>query len=161
MNGVIKNNTDYLIRNMTADDLERVHQIEKEVFPDPWTLNMFKEQLGDNGWGAIVAENKSGIIGYACYYVSHVEGHLTNIAVSPAFRRKSIAKELLKIIIDIILQHGCEFILLEVRPSNTAAGNFYKSYGFEVLYKRPNYYSSPREDAAVMVKYFDEKESKD
>ena len=111
--------------------------------------------------GAIVAESDSGIIGYACYFISSVEGHLTNIAVPPEFRRKSVAKELLKIVIDIVLQQGCEFILLEVRPSNTSAVIFYESYGFELLYKRPNYYNNPNEDAVVMVKYFEEKESTD
>ena len=39
---------------------------------------------------------------------------------------------------------------LDVRKSNDAAINFYRGYGFDVLYERRGYYRNPPEDALVM-----------
>lgn len=155
MSSEIGNKQGCLIRKMTPADIPVVVAMEKEIFPDPWSENIFTEQLEEPNWGALVAESQSGIIGYACYYVAIQESHLTNIATLPEYRRKSVAKQLLENILTIVTEKGCEFLLLEVRPSNTAAIEFYKRYGFKYLYSRPGYYQKPKEDAWVMVKYFD------
>lgn len=147
-----------IIRNMSEHDLSEIMKLENKIFPDPWSEKLFKEQITDTGWGGIVAENDSGIIGYACYYIAAGEGHLTNIAVKEEFRRKSVAKLLLDNILRIALENECEFVLLEVRPSNSGAILFYEKYDFKFLYKRPEYYHNPVEDAIVMVYYFDKTE---
>jgi len=159
MTSEIKNKISPKIRKMEVADLHEVFSIESKVFPDPWTQGMFKDHLKDDNWGGFVAESDSVIVGYACYHISDNEGHLTNIAVDPLFQRRKIALKLLKIVLDIVLQRGCEFILLEVRPSNNSAIAFYELNGFKNLYRRPNYYHNPKEDALVMVKYFDDERS--
>jgi ribosomal-protein-alanine N-acetyltransferase len=40
---------------------------------------------------------------------------------------------------------------LEVRRSNEAAINLYKSYGFRAVGVRPAYYQDDREDAVIMI----------
>jgi len=140
---------------MTAEDLSAVVKIEKSIFPDPWPKSAFEEQLSGSPWGGIVAESDGVVIGYACYYAVDIEGHLTNIAVDREYQRKSIAKQLLDNILTIIKGYKCEFVLLEVRESNTGAITFYEKYNFQHLYRRPKYYRKPVEDALVMVYYFD------
>ena len=140
---------------MTADDLSAVVRIERNIFPDPWPKSAFEEQVSGSPWGGLIAESHGTIIGYACYYAVDIEGHLTNIAVDPEYRRKSVAKRLLDNILIIVQGLKCEFILLEVRASNTGAIAFYEKYDFQHLYRRPNYYRKPVEDALVMVHYFD------
>ncbi len=140
---------------MQFADLEKVVVLEHDVFPDPWSYNSFKEQVEDDGWGGFVAETEREIIGYACYYIAASESHLTNIAVAEEFRRKSVAKLLLDNIFNIVQEFRCEFLLLEVRPSNKEAIAFYEKYDFKLLYQRPRYYHNPLEDALVMVHYFD------
>ena len=129
--------------------------LEQEIFPDPWPESGFFQQISNLGWGAIVAECDGTIIGYACYMMVATEGHLTNIAVPEAHRRKLVAKRLLETILQVIKKAGCEFILLEVRASNEAAIAFYSKYGFQDLYHRPRYYRNPVEDALVMVLHWD------
>ena len=46
---------------------------------------------------------------------------------------------------------GCTRMLLEVRVSNAPAQNLYRKYGFEVIGRRPRYYTDNHEDALVMV----------
>jgi ribosomal-protein-alanine N-acetyltransferase len=140
---------------MTNADIPAVAEMEKAVFSDPWPRSAFIDVVTAAGWGGLVAEIDGVIIGYACYLVVDVEAHLTNIAVAPEHRRKSVARHLLSRILSIADGRGCEFILLEVRPSNHEALAFYRKYGFKVLYQRPNYYRRPVEDAIVMVHYFD------
>lgn len=142
-----------VIRPMVEADISQVIGLEKEIFPDPWPKSVFEEQFSSNEWSSFVAESDGVITGYACFMVVSDEAHLTNIAVAKAFRRKSVAKRLLKPILDVVKEKGCEFILLEVRSSNNAAIAFYESLDFRELYKRPHYYRSPDEDALVMVRY--------
>jgi len=144
------------IREMKSTDLDLVVELEHKIFPDPWPYNAFKEQVEEKNWGGIVAESERGIIGYACYYVAAAEAHLTNIAVVEKFRRKSVAKLLLDNILEVVAKHKCEYLLLEVRPSNSSAISFYEKHDFKLLYRRPKYYHSPIEDAIVMVRYFEQ-----
>lgn len=142
------------IRQMGARDVDQVVTLERTIFPDPWPRSAFVEQVSGSGWGGIVAEVTGAVIGYACYLVVDVEAHITNIAVEPGYRRKSVARQLLEAILQAANRAGCEYVLLEVRPSNVAAIAFYKRFGFKLLYQRPNYYRRPVEDALIMVRYF-------
>jgi len=146
---------DIAIRKMTREDLAIVSRLEKEIFSDPWPARSFTEILDDEQWGALVAEHGSEVIGYACYMVVLDEAHLANIATVPSYRRKSVAKQLLERILDIVIDLKCGILLLEVRPSNREALDFYRKYGFMELYRRPNYYRRPVEDALIMVRYLD------
>jgi [ribosomal protein S18]-alanine N-acetyltransferase len=141
------------IRPMVEADVARVCLLEKQIFPDPWPKSAFEEQTDEDEWGTLVAEADGLVVGYACYMMVANESHLTNIAVDPAWRRKSVARALLERILEIVIAHACEILLLEVRPTNTEARAFYVRYGFKELYRRKNYYRRPVEDALVMVRY--------
>jgi ribosomal-protein-alanine N-acetyltransferase len=142
---------DVSLRDMTSGDLDEIVRLEALIFPDAWPESSFRELLSDQDWGALVAEMDGRIVGYACYLVVVDEAHVANIAVDPDYRRKSVAKRLLDRILGIAREASCVQILLEVRPSNSAARTFYEQAGFVELYRRPGYYRQPREDALVMV----------
>ncbi|PWB68516.1 ribosomal-protein-alanine N-acetyltransferase [candidate division GN15 bacterium] len=144
-----------IIRSMKDADIDSVAALEQVIFPDPWPRAAFVEQLKDDMWGALVAEADGEIVGYACYLLVHNESHLTNIGVAPGWRRKSVACKLLERILGIVTEHGCDILLLEVRPSNDSARAFYAKHGFRELYRRPNYYRRPVEDALVLVRYLE------
>lgn len=148
-----------VIRPMNESDIDRVTELEAVIFPDPWPRAAFVEQLKDDTWGALVAEADGEIIGYACYLLVHNESHITNIGVEKIWRRKSVARRLLEHILEIVTSRGCEILLLEVRPSNAEARAFYAKHGFRELYRRPNYYRRPIEDALVMVRYLEHGQS--
>ena len=146
-----KNQLKAKIRKMNEKDLEAVAALEREIFPDPWPFSAFEDILDETGWVGLVAESNGTIIGYGCYLIVLDEAHLANIAVTEAYRRKSVAKKILERILRDIKRKKCQVILLEVRPSNAAAIAFYERFGFIKLYRRPDYYHHPREDAQVMV----------
>jgi len=149
------------MRELVEADIEIVLGIEADVFSDPWPESAFSEQLSDPKWGTLLAESEGEIVGYACWLIVQNEGHLTNMAVAKPHRRKSIAKQLLEAIFELVIDAGCEYILLEVRLGNAGAIAFYEKYGFSELYRRPKYYQSPLEDALVMVKHLCHNQAED
>jgi ribosomal-protein-alanine acetyltransferase len=85
------------------------------------------------------------------------ESELLNLVVAPEFRRKGLARALLQ---ELLTSRGISgeaeacpgtgSLYLEVRESNRAARNLYKSMGFQEVNIRPEYYQSPLEAAIVM-----------
>jgi ribosomal-protein-alanine N-acetyltransferase len=149
------------IRAMSEEDLPVITELEQHIFPDPWSKNAFSEAMSEDSWGALVAEADGEVVAYACYLIIDVESHLTNIAVTESYRRKSVAKQLLDRILEIVTEANCEYLLLEVRPGNIEAVTFYEKHNFHQLYKRPNYYQNPVEDAQVMVYYLGGSQERD
>ena len=140
-----------VIREMVDGDLDQVVRLEQEIFPDPWSRSAFSDIFAEDSWGALAVECDRLIVGYACYLVVAEECHLANIAVRPAYRRKSVARRMLERILQVARNKGCDAIFLEVRVSNQQAISFYRKCGFIELYLRPGYYSKPKENALVMV----------
>jgi ribosomal-protein-alanine acetyltransferase len=74
------------------------------------------------------------------------ECELLNLVVAPEFRRRGVARELLA----PLLGRRGTVVFLEVRESNQAARNLYKSMGFKEVSIRQKYYEFPPEAAIVM-----------
>ena len=99
-----------------------------------------------------VAKSEGKVVAYILGRVIAPEGEIYRIATIPSHRRRGIAYRLLDFAVKSERGHGLECLFLEVRESNVAARNLYKSYGFRELGNRKNYYSDPKEDAVVMVR---------
>ncbi len=152
MNPKLTNKAIPAIRPMEERDVDAIVALESSIFSDPWPAETFRDGLDDSDHRFLVAEINGQIVGYAAYYVELGEGRLTNIAVIPEYRRKSIAKKILEHILDLVKKDKCKYIFLDVRPTNKAAIDLYVKYGFYEVYRRPRYYRVPAEDALVMVK---------
>jgi ribosomal-protein-alanine N-acetyltransferase len=137
---------------MLETDIPEIDRLEKQIFTDPWPSSAFRDIFVNDEIKAVVVEINEEIVAYAVYTIGFGESRLANIAVTSDYRRKSIAKTLLNNIFKIVKEADCEYIFLDVRPSNLAAINLYKKFGFTELYQKPNYYHSPKEDVLVMLK---------
>ncbi len=140
------------IRPMREGDLIDINALEHLIFPDPWPPSAFREVLESKEINGLVGEIDGSVVAYAVYTIGYGESRLANIAVAPDFRRKSIAKNLLSNILKIVKEANCEYIFLDVRPSNVIAISLYKKFGFRELYTKPDYYRLPKEDVLVMMK---------
>jgi ribosomal-protein-alanine N-acetyltransferase len=74
------------------------------------------------------------------------ESELLNLVVAPEFRGRGFARALLQELLSV----PAHSLYLEVRESNQAARNLYKSMGFQEVNIRPEYYQAPPEAAIVM-----------
>lgn len=90
------------------------------------------------------------IVGYGGVWLSVDEGHITTIAVAPAYRGRGIGELLLNGLIDQALDLNADVLTLEVRISNIVAQQLYLKYGFRPAGTRPRYYTDNGEDALIM-----------
>ena len=135
------------IRQMTAEDIPAVAQIEKECFSQPWSEQGFLDGMKDAIF--FVAEDPQ-IAGYIGMYRMPPEGEITNVAVTRKMRKKGCGRELLLRMQQWADEHGIDRIILEVRSGNEPAIHLYRTCGFEKIGVRKNFYQFPREDADIM-----------
>lgn len=150
---IIKPIPEIQIERMQREDLQQVMAIEKDAFPDPWHESFFKRELRKKKKHShlYVAKLDDKVIGFIVFYVFSGEGHIHNIAVDIAYRRRGIGKYLLEFALEIIKKNDVEEVYLEVSVKNTAALELYRKYQFQVFGVRKRYYSNG-DDAYVLRK---------
>ena len=62
------------------------------------------------------------------------------LCVRESVRRQGIGRHLLEQGLHLAIKHGVSRVLLEVEATNESAYKLYRSSGFELVGKRPNYY---------------------
>ena len=139
---------------MDESHVNGVYELSKECFSIPWTLDSINNELNNQLAKYIIAQDLSTeeVVGFVGVWIIAGEGDITNIAVSPKYRKKGIASELLINLFDRCKTFNCEDITLEVRASNIAAQNLYKKFNFKEEGLRKGYYSDNGEDAIIMWK---------
>lgn len=142
---------EYKFRKMNVSDIEAVMAIEQASFTLPWTYEAYYNELEMNQFSTyIVLEHNNKVIGYCGSWIILDESHITNIAISPEYRGKSLGEALLRNIMLIAIKKGAKTMSLEVRVSNLVAQNLYKKLGFQEGGIRKRYYTDNYEDALVM-----------
>lgn len=99
----------------------------------------------------LVAENAGELIAFGVLGRAHDSAELESLAVSPAWRRRGVARELSNELLTWARHHGATQAFLEVRLSNGSAQSLYRSLGFQESGIRRGYYQDPPEDALVMT----------
>ena len=140
------------IKPMTQVDIDSIIEIEAAAYGEHhWSKESFFNELSNElaRYYCAFDENDT-LIGYAGTWQILEEAHLTNIAVSPDFRRRKVGESLLATVINECRKNGVKYLTLEVRVSNSAAINMYEKYGFKSLGTRKAYYQNNNEDALIM-----------
>ena len=140
------------IQHMQKSDVDNVINIEEKAYGEHhWSKESFLNELSNDLARYYAAFDINGnLLGYAGCWQILEEVHITNIAVSPDFRRQKIGERLLRQIIDDCYKNKAKYITLEVRVSNNAAIKLYEKYGFKSLGTRKGYYQNNNEDALIM-----------
>ena len=142
------------LRLAEVADLEGILAIERVSFPSPWSEAMFAEEL-KNDWShvwVVEAGPARSIAAFSVFWVAADEIHLLNIAVSPLWRRRGLARQILGAIVAFAEARVASHVVLEVRPSNDGAQRLYRQFDFRPVGLRPNYYADNGEDAILMVR---------
>ena len=144
------------ITPMHADHLGDLADMESAAFSRPWSYDSLAEELQNPLAVFYVAEDveAESAVGYVGMHHILDEGYITNLVVHPGRRREGIASALIKEIIEYAEHHDLKRVTLEVRVSNARAIALYEKCGFEKDGVRPDFYDSPKEDAAIYSLYF-------
>lgn len=158
------------LREMRWWDIERVFQLERELFPeDAWSRGMFWSELAHaRGPCAtrryVVAEEDGRLVGYAGLTSAGAtadgdggtRGGATGVAdvQTIAVRRDhwstGLGSRLLTELLRAATAFGCAEVLLECRIDNVRAQRLYERFGFETIGVRKGYYQPGNVDALVM-----------
>ncbi len=139
-------------RPMQASDIDAVMQIEKSAYEFPWTKGIFADCIRV-GYDCLVATEDGRIVAHAVLSVAAGESHILNLAIQREHQGQGIGKQFLVHLIDLARMKSAETMMLEARPSNTAAINLYQSAGFNEIGCRKAYYPAPdgKEDALLFA----------
>jgi [ribosomal protein S18]-alanine N-acetyltransferase len=140
------------IQRMRRRHLRGVMAIERQVYPRPWSPNLFLSEMGDlRNRTYLVARIGKDVVGYGGVMMSNQdEAHITTIAVDPAHHRRKIGTRLMFELVSEGIRLGARVVSLEVRVSNHGAQRLYQRYGFRPVGVRKGYYQETAEDALVM-----------
>lgn len=143
--------SELIVRRAEAKDVDRIAELEIECFTTPWTRESVYQDVVENPRALyVVAEIEGLVIGYAGIWSIVDEGHITNVAVDPKFRKLHVGSAIISVLLDVTQKAGVERHTLEVRRSNEAAIKLYEKFGFEVAGERKGYYQDEGEDALIM-----------
>ncbi|MGA3059782.1 MAG: GNAT family N-acetyltransferase [Candidatus Bathyarchaeia archaeon] len=125
--------------------LDKLCEIEEQCFDqEAFTKRQIAYLLADYNTIALVAKADSDIAGFI---ISQVEienntlfAHIITINVALPYRRKGIARRMLKETEDILKQKSIGECHLEVREDNSAALKLYLNSGYQKISKLEKYY---------------------
>ena len=147
------------LRPGTPEDIPRLLEIAQESgTAAQWSLadyeDLFAPKLVQKSC-LLVAEVAGNVNGFLVARGLEGDWEIENIVVSADLRRKGLGTELM----GGFLSHAClshapgtavKTVHLEVRESNLAAQELYKTLGFANVGRRKSYYSGPPEDAILL-----------
>ena len=118
-----------------------------------WSVESIQSELEKADSRCTVAVEDSKVVGFLAFEQIADEGSIVEIAVSPDYRRRGIARAL----INEALRNctGLRTVFLEVREGNAPAVALYESLGFERIAIRRDYYDNPKENAIIMRKNYE------
>ena len=142
----------FSVRKMIRRDLNQVLEIERLSFKQPYSREIFEEELKIKAAKVWVATYRHKILAYIDFWCVAKDMELVSIAVHPKYSRRGIAQHLIQEMIRYASLHKVKSISLDVRTSNKGAQKLYKKFGFKKVGLRKRYYSDNHEDAIMMKK---------
>jgi [ribosomal protein S18]-alanine N-acetyltransferase len=138
------------IQPLDLDDVSAIELIEQSSMPAPWSRMMFVSEIVKATSVCLGAFVDSALVGYVIVSRYVDAWHVMNLVVAPEHQRQGIATRLLVALFDQTAEDDSRGFTLEVRVSNEAAIELYKSMGFSPQGVRRGYYTDNREDALIM-----------
>ncbi|WP_300681350.1 ribosomal protein S18-alanine N-acetyltransferase [Nocardioides sp.] len=133
-----------LIRPATPEDVAAVADSELESFPgDAWTPEYLDAVVAGQlpTVRLLACEYDAVVVGHAIVSILFEDAELQRIAISPAYRRRGLARQVLHAVLALAAEEGAERMLLEVREENAPALGLYLDEGFVEIDRRERYYA--------------------
>jgi [ribosomal protein S18]-alanine N-acetyltransferase len=139
------------ISRMRRRHLKGVMAIERQVYPRPWSPNLFLAEMNElRNRCYLVARVGRDVVGYGGVMCYGDEAHVTTIAVDPEYHRRKVGTRIMYELIQESIRLGATAVSLEVRVSNWGAQRMYSRFGYKPVMIRKGYYQETAEDALVM-----------
>ncbi len=137
------------ILNLERRFLKEIDEIEQDSFSQPWSVDAYMQELENPMAKYKVILVDGQVAAYGGYWQIFNEGHITNIAVKRALRKRGLGSMLVEALKKVAKEAGITSMTLEVRQSNASAIALYEKAGFKSVGIRPKYYPDG-ENAVIM-----------
>src|SRR5437870_7102306 len=95
------------VTRMRRRHLKGVMSIERQVYPRPWSPNLFLSEMSElRNRAYLVARIEKDVVGYGGVMCYGEEAHITTIAVDPAHHRRKIGTRVLYELIQESIRMG-------------------------------------------------------
>lgn len=139
---------------MKKRDLGQVLKIERMCFEQPYSREIFEQELKIKAAQLWVVSYQRKIVGYIDFWLVVGEMELVSIAVHPKYQRRGVARYLMEEMISYGQENQANSIILDVRKNNHKAQKLYCNFGFKKVGLRKKYYSDNQEDAIIMKRTY-------
>ena len=137
------------IRLATLDDAKSMDKLNRLEMPENYPISFWNIILSDQWNSSFVAHNDQGeLVGYILTISEYNflnfsrQAHIISFTVKSAYRKKNIAKELLKSSLNHVKNcHGIQSCTLNVRVDNEIALHLYTQFGFIINERKTAYYN--------------------
>jgi len=121
---------------LTGLDPDRVKKMVDQVFGFAGRILLtFSKLFGKEPFEFFVAEADKRVVGAAMVNKRGRVGYISTVMVHPDYRRKGIARELLKSAVDYVRRKKMKRAVLHVTSANEAAKSLYTKLGFKKFEK--------------------------
>lgn len=120
-----------MVRDANSKDLERVAEIERLSFPNPWTPYYLENALKDF---FLVYDDGERVQGYLAATIRDQDQKavILKVAVHPEARGRGIASKLVQGALDAFHQRGIKNVELDVKIISAGAVHLYEKFGFRI-----------------------------
>lgn len=120
-----------MVRDANTNDLERVAEIERLSFPNPWTPYYLENALKDF---FLVYDDGERVQGYLAAAIRDQDQKavILKVAVHPEARGQGIASRLVQGALDAFYQRGIKNVELDVKIISAGAVHLYEKFGFRI-----------------------------
>jgi len=137
----------------TAHDADEIARLLAACHAVPWTAAQVAAEIAQPPPAAVLVARggSEGRARAACAYrVVADEMEVLDVSVDPRWRRRGLARLLVRLALARGARVGARVAHLEVRESNAAARALYAALGFRERGRRRGYYGAPVEDALLL-----------
>lgn len=127
------------LRGVQGDEAGALADIHALAFDHPWSADEIAELIGGPGAFALLAEDAAPVAFILCRAIAG-EAEILTLAVSPAARRRGVARGLVEAAVGAARIAGADVMFLEVADDNLAAIGLYEAAGFMRVGLRRGYY---------------------
>lgn len=138
------------IRFADENDIEKVLEIERLSFSEPWNYNIFKIALNDIFLVFEEQEIFGFLVAVCCY--RDIRATIMKMAVHPEQRRKGIAVALFNEVLSMLRDRGISQVCLNVEVTRHPALALYRKIGFQITHTiRMDYEDELADDAFYVM----------
>ncbi|KTC78342.1 ribosomal protein S18-alanine N-acetyltransferase [Legionella brunensis] len=144
------------IRPMKQGDIDQVYAIEQSAHRAPWSREILSDCVSvgyDCQVLEIIRTSVKQIAGYIICRKNFNVCHILNLCIAIPEQRKGYGQKLLEAVLNSLANSNSNTVILEVRPSNSAALKLYEKFGFrEDIVKKGYYKDESGEEDAILLK---------